>query len=81
VLTWTEALRRADAAGKLNGPGIREALESLNNYDLGGLTPPVTYTKDDHRSTTSVSLYQVKGGKLVKVKDVDLPRKPEWLGL
>jgi branched-chain amino acid transport system substrate-binding protein len=81
VMVWSEALKRADKAGKLNGPGIREALESLKDFDLGGLTPPVTYSADDHRSTTSVILYQVKGGKLEKVKDYQLPRKPEWLGL
>jgi branched-chain amino acid transport system substrate-binding protein len=81
VLTWSEALKRADKAGQLNGPGIKAALETLKDFDLGGLSAPVTYTKDDHRSTTNVSLYQVKGGKLVKVKDYQLPRKPEWLGL
>jgi branched-chain amino acid transport system substrate-binding protein len=81
VMVWSEALKRADKAGKLNGPGIRESLETLKDFDLGGLSAPVTYSKDDHRSTTSVSLYQVKGGKLEKVKDYDLPRKPEWLGL
>lgn len=81
VLTWSEALKRADKAGQLNGPGIKAALETLKDFDLGGLSAPVTYTKDDHRSTTNVSLYQVKGGKLVKVKDYSLPRKPEWLGL
>jgi branched-chain amino acid transport system substrate-binding protein len=81
VLTWSEALKRADKAGQLNGPGIKAALETLKDFDLGGLSAPVTYTKDDHRSTTSVSLYQVKGGKLVKVKDYALPRKTEWLGL
>ena len=81
VMVWSEALKRADKAGKLNGPGIRAALETLKDFDLGGLTPPVTYSPDDHRSTTNVSLYQVKGGKLEKVKDYQLPRKPEWLGL
>jgi len=81
VMVWSEALKRADKAGKLNGPGIREALETLKDFDLGGLTPAVTYGPDDHRSTTNVSLYQVKGGKLEKVKDYQLPRKPEWLGL
>jgi branched-chain amino acid transport system substrate-binding protein len=81
VLTWSEALKRADKAGQLNGPGIKAALETLKDFDLGGLSAPVTYTKDDHRSTTKVSLYQVKGGKLVKVKETELPRKPEWLGL
>jgi branched-chain amino acid transport system substrate-binding protein len=81
VLTWSEALKRADKAGQLNGPGIKAALETLKDFDLGGLSAPVTYTKDDHRSTTNVSLYQVKGGKLVKLKDYALPRKTEWLGL
>jgi branched-chain amino acid transport system substrate-binding protein len=81
VLTWSEALKRADKAGQLNGPGIKAALETLKDFDLGGLSAPVTYTGDDHRSTTSVSLYQVKGGKLEKLKEYQLPRKKEWLGL
>ena len=81
VMVWTEALRRADKAGQLNGEGIRAALETLKDYDLGGLSQPVSYTKDDHRPTTKVSLYQVQGGKLVKLKDYENPRKPEWLGL
>jgi branched-chain amino acid transport system substrate-binding protein len=80
-LVWAEGLKRADKAGQLNGPGVKAALETLKDFDLGGLSQPVTYTKDDHRSTTTVSMYQVKGGKLVKVKDYTLPRKPEWLGL
>jgi branched-chain amino acid transport system substrate-binding protein len=81
VMVWSEALKRADKAGKLTGPGIREALESLKDFDLGGLSPPVTYSATDHRATTKVSLYQVKGGKLEKVKEYEQPRKPEWLGL
>jgi branched-chain amino acid transport system substrate-binding protein len=81
VMVWSEALKRADKAGQMNGPGIRAALETLKDFDLGGLSAPVSYSADDHRSTTSVSLYQVKGGKLEKVKDYQLPRKPEWLGL
>jgi branched-chain amino acid transport system substrate-binding protein len=81
VMVWTEALRRADKAGQLNGEGIRAALETLKDYDLGGLSQPVTYNKDDHRPTTKVTLYQVQGGKLVKVKEYENPRKPEWIGL
>ena len=81
VMVWSEALKRADKAGQLNGPGIKAALETLRNFDLGGLSPAVTYTKDDHRATTDVPLYQVQNGKLVKLKDYQLPRKKEWLGL
>jgi branched-chain amino acid transport system substrate-binding protein len=81
VLTWTEVLKRADKAGQLNGPGVKAAAETLKDFDLGGLTSPVTYTASDHRPSTKTPIYMVKGGKLVKVAEYDMPRKPEWLGL
>jgi branched-chain amino acid transport system substrate-binding protein len=81
ALTWTEALKRADKAGKLTGEGVRAAAETLENFDLGGLTNAVTYTPKDHRPSTKTAIYQVKGGKLVKIGEYDMPRKPEWLGL
>jgi len=81
VMTWTEGLKRADKAGQLNGEGIKAALETLKDFDLGGLAEPVTYTPLDHRPTTKVDLYQVQGGKLVRLKDVEQPRKAEWLGI
>jgi branched-chain amino acid transport system substrate-binding protein len=81
VLVWSEALRRADKKGALNGPGVKAALEELKDFDLGGLTNPVTYTATDHRPSTKTTIYQIKGGKLVKLTEYDMPRKPEWLGL
>ncbi len=63
---------------------------------LDGVCNPVTWTETDHRPTLRVDIYRmkvsgatdapvadlVKNGtiKLEKVKTVDLPRKPEWLG-
>jgi branched-chain amino acid transport system substrate-binding protein len=81
VLVWSEALKRADKKGALNGEGIKAALETLENFDLGGLASNVTYTDTDHRPSTKTPIYQVKGGKLVKVAEYDMPRKQEWLGL
>jgi branched-chain amino acid transport system substrate-binding protein len=81
VLVWTEALRRADKAGALTGEGVKAALETFKDFDLGGLTNPVTYTSSDHRPSTRTAIYQVQGGKLVRLKEYDMPRKPEWLGL
>lgn len=81
VLTWSEALKRADKAGKLDGPGVKAALETLKDFDLGGLTNSVTYTDKDHRPSTKTPIYQIKDGKLHKVAEYDMPRKPEWLGL
>ncbi|HET7786607.1 MAG TPA: ABC transporter substrate-binding protein [Myxococcales bacterium] len=81
VLVWTEALRRADKAGALTGEGVKAALETFKDFDLGGLTHPVTYTPTDHRPSTKTAIYQIQSGKLVKVKEYDMPRKAEWLGL
>jgi branched-chain amino acid transport system substrate-binding protein len=81
VLVWAEALRRADKAGQLTGEGVKKAAETLKDFDLGGLTSPVTYTASDHRPSTKTPIYQIKGGKLVKVAEYEMPRKPEWLGL
>jgi branched-chain amino acid transport system substrate-binding protein len=81
VMVWSEGLRRADKAGALTGEGIKAALETLKDFDLGGLAAPVTYTAADHRPSTRVSLYQVQGGKIVKLGDSDQGRKAEWLGL
>jgi branched-chain amino acid transport system substrate-binding protein len=81
VMVWSEGLRRADQAKALTGEGIKAALETLKDFDVGGLAAPVTYTAADHRPTTKVSLYQIQGGKIVKLGDQEQPRKKEWLGL
>lgn len=81
VLVWSEALKRADKAGQLNGPGVKAAMETIQNFDLGGLTNPVTYTATDHRPSTKTPIYMIKNGKLEKVKEYEMPRKAEWLGL
>jgi len=81
TLVITEGLKRADKAGQLNGEGIKKALETLNNFDMGGLSCNVTYTATDHRACTTTPIYEIKNGTLVKIKDYDVPRKPEWLGM
>jgi len=81
MLVITEALKRADKAGQLNGEGIKKAFETLSNFDMGGLACNVTYTASDHRPCTTTPIYEIKNGTLVKVKDYDVGRKPEWLGM
>ncbi|MGB6063605.1 MAG: ABC transporter substrate-binding protein [Desulfomonilaceae bacterium] len=39
---FVECLRKADTAGQLNGAGLVTALQSLKDFDTGGLTPPLT---------------------------------------
>ncbi len=39
---FVECLRKADAKGELNGEGLTKVLQSLKDFDTGGLTPPLT---------------------------------------
>ena len=79
MVMW-EAMKRAKKEGQLNAPGLKDALETFRDFETGGLTPPLTYTADDHRATTTCGLYTIKGGQLTLVTDVSLERKAEYLG-
>lgn len=57
------ALRQADQAGRLHADGLKEVLESLRDFDLGGLTPPVTFSPTQHCSTRQAGIYEVKDGR------------------
>jgi branched-chain amino acid transport system substrate-binding protein len=81
ALTWGEGLKIADKNRQLNGEGLKKAMETMKNFDLGGLVQPITYTSTDHRSSTKSVVYVVKKGKLEKVKEFEVPRKKEYLGL
>jgi branched-chain amino acid transport system substrate-binding protein len=80
-LVWAEGLKIADKNKQLNGEGVKNAMETMKNFDTGGLVPPITYTATDHRPTTKTTIYVIKGGKMTKVEDQETPRKKEWLGL
>lgn len=79
MVMW-EGLKRAKKAGQLDGPGLKAALETLKDFETGGLTPPLTYTPEDHRPTTRCGLFSIKDGELSLLTDVELERKKEYLG-
>lgn len=66
-----EAIRiaAANAEGDITGADIREALESLNNFDLGGLGANVSFSADNHAGTEELRLGQVKNGKWEMITD------------
>ena len=84
LLLW-EGMKRADKAGKLTGEGIREAIETLRDFDLGIGAPPITFTPTDHRPTSIAQAYIIKGGKFKFLKRIDFKKRwpdrwPKWLG-
>ena len=82
VLMMAEGMRRADKAGKLTGPGLKEALETLRGWTPGLGLPPVTLSATDHRPGSVVPIYRIKGGKFELVTQVDLKAKwpRQWEG-
>lgn len=83
-------LQIADKKGKLDGPSLKAAMESLRDWypfdtknALG--VGPYTITDKDHRPTPVASLYQVKGDKIVLFEKINMKEKypelwPKWLG-
>ena len=86
VLLMREALVRADKAGKLNGPGIKEAFETIRDWTPGLGRPPITITATDHRPGSLIRVYMIKDKKFALLEEVDLRKRwpekweKEWLG-
>jgi branched-chain amino acid transport system substrate-binding protein len=67
-----EAIRNALKAkpdGKITGVDTKAGFEKINNFTLGGLVPPLKVTPQDHEGGGLVQIWQVKGGKFVKVTE------------
>jgi len=87
VAMAVEVLKRADKAGKLNGPGIKETFEAFKDWpglkEFGGQI--VTITPTDHRYSGIVSIGRIVKGKPVTVASLDMKAKyadkwAAWLG-
>ena len=86
IILW-EAMKRADKAGDLTGPGIMtKGFETMRNFHIGLGTSDVTYTATDHRPAGGVWVQEWKDGKFHRVQFVDVkgrwPQRwaKEWLG-
>jgi branched-chain amino acid transport system substrate-binding protein len=67
-----EAIRnalKAKSGGKITGVDVKNGFEKISNFTLGGLVPPLKVTPTDHEGGGLVQIWQVKGGKFVKVTD------------
>ncbi|HKW91642.1 MAG TPA: ABC transporter substrate-binding protein [Methylomirabilota bacterium] len=78
VIVAVEAMKRA--GDNPTGESIKKALESLKDFDTWGITPPFTYTNEDHRPTNRARLVMIKGGQIVQLKEVSVARDMKWIG-
>lgn len=94
-----EAIDWAARNGGVNGDNIRLGMYQKKDWvpeGLSGVCQPSTWTAEDHRGTTKVSIRQarISGAtdaglneliangtlKIEQIAVIDVPRKPEWLG-
>ncbi len=67
---FAEGMRRVLSSGQeLTGANIKAALETLADYDMGGVTVPVTLTPTDHRGSKGLRIFRVEGGAWVPITD------------
>jgi len=78
VIVAQEAIKRAGP--NPTGESIKKGLESLKDFDTWGITPPFTYTSEDHRPTNRARLVMVKDGKIVQLREVSVDRDMKWIG-
>ena len=62
-----------------------QGIQKLNNYDVGGLHGPVSYTPGDNRLSKSVRIFQIQKGAIVPVTDwIEAPlakyEEFDWFG-
>lgn len=56
-----EGIRRAGR--DLSGPAIRSALESITDFDTGGITAPITFSPSSHKGCDRLKIGKVSGGR------------------
>jgi len=62
-----------------------QGIQKLNNYDVGGLHGPASYTPGDNRLSKSVRLFQIKNGVITPITDwIEAPvvkyEEFDWFG-
>jgi len=67
-----EAIRnavKAKGGAMPTGDDVRRGFETIKDFTLGGLAPPLEMSATDHEGGGWVQIFQVKGGKLLKATD------------
>ena len=77
-----EAIARTmDADMELTGENIKATLETMEDYETGGILAPVTFTPEDHRSNRASRVYEVEMGVWSNPSDLIDLREMEMEGM
>jgi branched-chain amino acid transport system substrate-binding protein len=65
-----EGVERTVKEGKeLTGENVKASLQTLKDFETGGVTAPITFTETDHRGSKTLKVFQVKEGKWEPITD------------
>ena len=64
-LVVEEGLRQAGEC--LNNDTFVDAMESITDFDTGGITQPMTFTSENHLGNNSVVIFEVQGGAWTRI--------------
>jgi branched-chain amino acid transport system substrate-binding protein len=60
---------KAKGSADITGEDVRKGFEAIHDFSLGGLVPPLEFSKADHEGGGWVRIFQAKGGKWVPRTD------------
>ncbi|MCA8926953.1 MAG: ABC transporter substrate-binding protein [Alphaproteobacteria bacterium] len=60
---------KAKGSADITGTDVRDGMEALHGFTLGGLVPPLEMSRQDHEGGGFVQVFQVQKGKYVPVTD------------
>ena len=67
---FAEAMRQVLVAGdELTGANIKAALETFTDFDMQGVTVPLTFTPTDHLGSKGLRIFRVGGGEWVPMTE------------
>lgn len=72
---WTMALMAEgiemviDSGQEVTGENIKAALETLSNFDTGGVSAPISFSSTSHKGNQSLRLFKVEDGKWSQLSD------------
>lgn len=70
MAVMSEGIKRVLDEGKeVTGENIKNALETIQNFDTGGVTSPISFSSASHKGNNSLRLYKVEGGKWMQLSD------------
>jgi branched-chain amino acid transport system substrate-binding protein len=63
------AVKAKGGSSKITGEDVKNGLEQVKDFSLGGLLPPMTLTKTDHEGGGWVRVFQVQGDGFVPASE------------